>query len=368
MKTRTDAWRFCRILGLSAIGALLAMLLSVAAQTRADPAPHAAAMKRDGSPLPASQPCMAVLQRFKTDEPIKPVSNWKPDPNVQLPGEGLARHSMLYVGEGLNTVFVITGGKVVWAYDTGKGGELDDVWMLSSGNILFSRQDFAAEVTPAKKEVWRYDCPPRTEIHSLQPIGLDKVMLVQNAVPNPHILIVNKKTGQIETDKVVPVQNSNPHAPFRRGRMTGRGTFLMAFTSGRTVEYDQEMKEIWTYSLPSGWAAIRLRNGNTLVTAERQELTREVDAQGRTVWEFDLTKDLPPGINFRQTQSCTRLANGNTIICSRGGAKKGCQLIEVTPDKKVVWALQDWANLGPATAVQILEDPGTPEVPGDSEH
>ena len=67
-------------------------------------------------------------------------------------------------------------------------------------------------------------------------------------------------------------------------------------------------------------------------------------------------------------QTCTRLANGNTIICSRGGAGKGCQLIEVTPDKKIVWALRDWTNLGPATAVQILDDPATPENPGESEH
>jgi hypothetical protein len=44
------------------------------------------------------------------------------------------------------------------------------------------------------------------------------------------------------------------------------------------------------------------------------------------------------------------------------------QLVEVTPDKKVVWVLQDWAELGPATAVQILDDPGIPENPGESEH
>ena len=27
----------------------------------------------------------------------------------------------------------------------------------------------------------------------------------------------------------------------------------------------------------------------------------------------------------------------------------------------------DWEHLGPATAVQILDDPGIPEKPGDSE-
>jgi hypothetical protein len=47
---------------------------------------------------------------------------------------------------------------------------------------------------------------------------------------------------------------------------------------------------------------------------------------------------------------------------------KGPQLVEVTPDKKVVWVLQDWANLGQATGVQILDEPGIPENPGDSTH
>jgi hypothetical protein len=36
--------------------------------------------------------------------------------------------------------------------------------------------------------------------------------------------------------------------------------------------------------------------------------------------------------------------------------------------KKVVWVLQDWKDLGPASAVQILDDPGIPEIPGESEH
>jgi hypothetical protein len=36
------------------------------------------------------------------------------------------------------------------------------------------------------------------------------------------------------------------------------------------------------------------------------------------------------------------------------------QVIEVTPDKKVVWALRSWtppADLGPATTLQILSQP-----------
>jgi hypothetical protein len=135
----------------------------------------------------------------------------------------------------------------------------------------------------------------------------------------------------------------------------------------QVVEYDKYFNEIWRYEIKSPWAALRLKNGNTLITDEQDILLREVNPQKQTVWELRPT-DLPEAYRYINSQSATRLANGNTIICSRGGDGKGPQLVEVTPDKKVVWVLWDWADLGPATGVQILDDPGVPEKPGESEH
>jgi hypothetical protein len=39
------------------------------------------------------------------------------------------------------------------------------------------------------------------------------------------------------------------------------------------------------------------------------------------------------------------------------------QLIEVTPEKKVVWAIREWTNpdLGPASCVQLLDEAGKDE-------
>jgi hypothetical protein len=56
------------------------------------------------------------------------------------------------------------------------------------------------------------------------------------------------------------------------------------------------------------------------------------------------------------------------IFASRGSNNATSpQLIEINRDKKIVWVLQDWSTLGPATAVQILDDPGIPEIPGEIE-
>jgi hypothetical protein len=325
---------------------------------------------------------MDVLHLFTADDVPKfaPSEIKVPDrkPGITregLPGKGLAQHPMLYVGENCNTMFLLKEGKVVWTYETGTGPEFDDVWMLSNGNILYSRMAYVAMITPDKKVVWRYDCnsskdSKHTEIHACQPIGLDKVMFVENGLP-PKLKVINIKTGAVEVDHELPIEGSQGvHGQFRRARVTAQGTYLVSYLVGnRVVEYDKDFKEIWKYEINQPWAAIRLKNGNTLITNEKDSLTREVTAKGETVWEFHCNKDLPEEYRFASPpQTCTRLANGNTIFTSRGNGGEGPQLIEVTPDKKVVWVLQDWKALGDATAVQILDDPGIPEVPGESEH
>jgi outer membrane protein assembly factor BamB len=281
---------------------------------------------------------------------------------------------MLYAGEGYNTLFVVKDGKVIWTYSSGRGGEIDDVWMLSNGHILYSRMAFVEEVTPQKKVVWHYDPPKGREIHTCQPIGLDKVLFVENGLP-PKAIIINKTTGVVEMEHELPAKSADDpktvHPQFRRFRMTKDGTFLAAHLNmNKVAEYDKDFKEIWSYEINSPWSAARLANGNTLIDDESGRLVREVNKQGETVWEFKQS-DLPPGIVQRNNQTAERLANGNTIIISSTGGAKGldriktAQVVEVTPDKKVVWALRDWTNLGPGTTVQLLDEPGIPENPGD---
>ncbi len=333
--------------------------------------------------ISAGTPCMDVLHLFTAPEvpafasseiavPDRPADGFV---RPGLPGEGLARHPMLYVGENYNKMFLVKDGKVIWTYATGPRPEFDDVWMMSNGNILFSRMQYVAVITPDKKVLWRYDAVTskdnkQTEIHACQPIGLDKVMFVENGLP-PKLKVINIKTGVTEVDHELPYEESRGvHGQFRRARVTAQGTYLISFLGlDRVVEYDKEFKEIWRYDIAKPWAAIRLKNGNTLITNEKDSLTREVNAKGETIWEFNCLSDLPAEYQFTSApQTCTRLANGNTILTSRGKGGVGPQLIEVTPDKKVVWVLQDWKTLGDATAVQILNDPGIPEIPGESEH
>jgi hypothetical protein len=337
------------------------------------------AIAQSGIAQQTASPLLKLLPRFSAysvpavgpaETEVAPLAPAAAGP-AGLPGRGLAEHPMLYIGEGYNKMFLVDKGKIIWTYSTGPGFEYDDVWMLSNGNILFTRMQYIAEITPEKKEVWRYDAPKGTEIHACQPIGRDKVLFILNGLP-PKLMVVNIKTQKVEVEHALPASSETDqrtvHAQFRRVRYTSQGTYLVPFLSmNRVVEYDKDFKEIWSYDVPKPWAAIRLKNGNTLITDESDVLTREVNRKKETVWEVSKT-DIPQEYWYGNSQSVTRLQNGNTIICSRGGDKKGPQLVEITPEKKVVWVLQDWEHLGPATAVQVLDEPGIPERPGDSLH
>jgi Mal s 1 allergenic protein-like len=305
-----------------------------------------------------------------------PVFIWS-QTDTTLPGKGLAQHPFLYAGEWQNhsmmnqKMYVVRHGKIVWTYTLPEYGEFSDAVMLSNGNILFARNSGITEITHDKKIVWNYDAPEGTQIHSCQAIGLDSVFFCQNGLPAKAILI-NIKTGKILMEYVLQTKSSTDpktvHGQFRHIRMTKAGTYLIAYLDlGKVIEYNKDWKPIWSMDAPSAWAAVRLKNGNTLISGNQHGYVWEVNPAGKIVWQ--LNKDDLPGIHLYTIQQVERLANGNTVICNWfGGVKKEdwhkvVQIIEVTPAKKVVWALRQWANpdLGPASCIQLLDQPGIPE-------
>jgi hypothetical protein len=289
-----------------------------------------------------------------------------------LPGKGLAQHPFLYCGEGkaagaaTPAIYLVRGGKVEWSYAIGANEELSDCTMLSSGNIVFSRRWGASIVTPDKKIVWNYNAPPGTEIHTAYPIDRDRVLVMQNGDP-AMLLVMNILTGSTEQQVALDVKDAKDvHGQFRHIRMTSNGRYLAAHMDlGKVVEYTEDGKAVWSVNAPAPWAAIRLKNGDTLISGNQYGYVREVNSAGKTVWEIN--RDDLPGITLHTVQEVSRLDNGDTLINNWNGSASAAeklnaaQLIEVTPDKKVVWALRDYQDLGPASSTQLLDEPGIPE-------
>jgi hypothetical protein len=341
-------------------------------------ATFSSAFAAEAAPTSAGAPAPAVPEYVAHDSYSPAV----------LPGNGLNQHPFFYTGQynfpkPVQTMFIVRDGKVVWTYDIPTNDanktlqELSDATLLSNGNVVFARKTGAGEVTPDKKLIWNYDAPKGFEVHVIQPLGLDKVMIVQNGIP-AKLMIINTVTGKTEKELELPTNNDpkTVHTQFRRVQITKAGTILAAHhDQNKVVEYTMDGKEIWSVAVSIPWDAVRLDNGNTLI-ASHDSFVREVNPKGETVWEFN-QKDCPDIVLFCM-QEANRLPNGNTVMsnwCPNGvvdakGAKapakwpQTVQVLEVTPDKKIVWALRSWtppADLGPATVIQLLDQPGIPE-------
>jgi len=322
-------------------------------------------------------PLIDVLAQFTApDVPVRGPMEAAPQPRnydgavPTRPGKGLAQHPMLYIGESYNRILLTNEGKVIWTYDTQGGYELDDVWMLSNGNILYSHMTYIEELTPKKDVVWHYDPPAGAEIHTCQPLGLDKVLIGLNQVPVPKLQVINIKTSAIEMEHALPDGMSNgAHGQLRRMRMTKDGTYLVAWlTKAKVVEYDKDFNPLHTFATPQPWSVTRLHNGNVMLMDENQSTCKELDSQGNLVWSLKRSELNVAGAQLGgNTQTCERLASGNTVMFFHS-SPGNLQAVEVTPAKEVVWALEDWKNLGDATSAQFLDEPGIPEVVGATEH
>lgn len=230
----------------------------------------------------------------------------------------------------MGTMFLVKGSKVVWTYqipdkapENGQLSEYSDMHLLSNGDIVFAYKTGWRKIDKDGKTIFDFKAPKGengwTEIHTAQPIGMDKVMFIQNGTP-AKLFIYNLKTGQMEFERVVkpkePVDQRSVHGQFRNVRMTKAGTFLIAHMNlGRVIEYDKDWNEIWaTTNAPSVGHAVRLKSGNTLVSGNQHAFVREISPRDEIVWKV---KDGDfPGIKINGVHQATRLAEGNTIICN----------------------------------------------------
>jgi len=354
------------------------------------PAPAAPTVSQAAPPAPATPTPTAVAA--PATKPTNVVAAPYPDPPAVLPGNGLAQHDFIYTGEWDTrktnaTIFLVRGGKLVWTYQiprkdefSGQESEYSDLHRLSNGDIVFAYKTGWRKIDADGKTVYDFRCPKETgpdgkeywrECHSAQPIGNDKVLFMLNGHP-AKLCLYNITTGQMEMEHAVDSKTKDAgsvHAQFRNVRMTKTGTYLLAHLDlGKVVEYDTNWNVLWeTTNAPSVWQAVRLKNGNTMFTGNQHAFVREVNPAGDVVWELK-NGDLP-GIRINSIHEAMRLANGNTVICNwTAGVKKPdwpkiIQIIEVTPDKQVVWAVNSWTDpdLGPSSCIQLLDEPGNDE-------
>jgi hypothetical protein len=284
-------------------------------------------------------------------------------------------HRVLAADKG-KVAIVDAAGKVEWEF--ANKTECHDLWRLPDGNVLLALGPATVGiVSPAKEIVWKYTAKPkpgykgRIEVHGFQPLPDGRVMVAETG--NKRIVEVDK-SGAIVKEVPLTVHKPDPHRDTRMARKLENGHYLVCHEGdGAVREYDDTGKVVWESKLDLGgrprspghgpeghgtevFGAIRLPNGNTLIAGGNNNRVLEVSPDGKIVWSVG--HDELPNIRLAWVTTLHRLPNGNTIIgnCHAGPANP--QLIEVTPDKKVVWTFRDFATFGNALAVaQVLDTP-----------
>lgn len=293
------------------------------------------------------------------------------DNKTALPGNILSEFDFFYAGEAkVQDMYIVKNGGIVWEYKGSKDkGEISDAVLMTNGNILFAYQKGITLLSADKKVLWNYDTPEGCETHTAQPIGEKYVVFLQNGDP-AKVFVVNVKNGKTVKSFDVAVKNpKNVHGHFRHARLTPRGTYLISHMEmGKVVEYDMDGNVLFSMDAPGIWSAEPLENDDILLCG-RDRWIREVNRKSEVIWDIHLNDY--PEYNLTSPQIAIRRANGNTIINNWFNEWSGevdlsnppYQAIEVTPGKKVVWALKSWEapNLGPSTTIQILNEKGISE-------
>jgi len=248
-------------------------------------------------------------------------------------------HSFLALGA--KTCIVSEDGQIAWTYPLGTR----DGWALPNGHLLLTLSKCdkfpgggVVEITREGKVLFEYQ-GTQSEVNTSEKISEGKFM-ISEAGPNPRLLEVNEK-GKTISSIPLTCQSTNHHMQSRMARKLSSGNYLVPQLLDKVVrEYTPVGKVVWEVSTPN-WAftAIRLPNNHTLINCTAGNTIIEVDAEGKTVWQLSNDDLSQPLIN----DACggQRLANGNTVFTSYHIGANRTKLIEVTPEKKVVWTYTD---------------------------
>ena len=246
--------------------------------------------------------------------------------------EGKPEAQVLAAGNG-RVLLLSPQGDVVWEH---KAGTVHDVWMLPNGNVLFADGNIT-EVTRDHKVVFEYK--PEVQkgggAYSCQRLPNGNTVVGENA--SGRVVEVDKD-GKVVFSLMTNVGKTDEHHHMRVVRKLANGNYLVSHSQGNVVrEYRPDGTTAWEKPTKAlAFAAVRLANGNTLVSSLSQ--ITEYDKDGNQVWEFK--KDDLPGVVIQNMTGIQVLPNGNVVTgCYSAYTKDGAGtgMLEITRDRKLVW-------------------------------
>ena len=266
-------------------------------------------------------------------------------------------HSFLACGG--QTRIVDGTGKTTWTYPHATR----DGYVLPSGNLLLTLSKSkeypgggVVEVTRDGTRLFEWK-GTQAEVNTAQAVGDNRIMVTE-AGPKPRLMELDR-TGKVVLEFPISCQLTNHHMQSRMARKLANGNYLIPQLHDKVVrEYSPKGEIVWEVKTPNWpFTAIRLANGNTVINCTYGHVSIEVDKAGKTVWQVDNSSFDKPLI--KDACGGQRLPNGNTVIACYGIGADRTKMIEVTPDKKLVWSFVEATGPG-VHHFQILDTNGKP--------
>jgi len=207
-------------------------------------------------------------------------------------------------------------------------------------------------------------------VHSFQPLADGGVMIAESG---PARIIEIDRDGKIQKTIPLKVEHPHPHTDTRLVRKLYDGHYLVCHEGDGTVrEYDGDGKIVWEYEVPifgkaaadghgpeafgnKCFAAVRLENGNTLISTGNGHSVVEVTPAKEIVWKLEQNE--LPGITLAWVTTLEVLPNGNYVIGNCHAGPENPTLVEVEPKtKKVVWQFDGHDEFGNSMSNSLLLD------------
>ena len=255
-------------------------------------------------------------------------------------GDEEIRHSFLITGP--VTAIIGEDSKVLWTIP----GRSRDGVVLPNANVLVSVGKQAQEHHPEKGLVWSYTLDPANkELGTVFRLDNGNTLIVERGV-KPRLIEVDRE-GKISVEVPLQPETDNGHMQTRMARKLPNGNYLvphlLAFKvkeytpAGKVVNvFKTDLEELGGRKSESWpFTAIRLENGNSLVTLTHSNQVVEFDKDGKVAWR---ASNQEVGNRLADPCGAQRLPNGNTVICSYAQKNaKMPKLFEIKADLNTVW-------------------------------
>ena len=273
-----------------------------------------------------------------------------------------------------HAMIINAAGETEWTFPI---GPLHDIHYLNNGHVLLQNSwTNLVEVDPkSNKIVWEYDAARGNgnegkplEVHAFQRLENGNTMIAESGVSR---IIEIDHDGKLQKQFPLQVKQPHPHRDTRLVRKLDNGNYLVCHEGDGIVrEYSSDGKSVWEFAVPmfgeeprpghgpeafgnQCFCALRFTSGNTLISTGNGHKVIEVTPNKEIVWqltEADLT-----GIDLAWITTLQVLPNEHIVLVNCHAGPKNPQVIEVDRDKNVVWTFHDFERFGNAlTNVVVL--------------